>query len=146
MSIGNRGIDKIIAVYRAQKANGRALWSTMPVGGHPYRSARQRLLTLALSHAISVPTRRLRVMRRWWTNRPHDGRKLINRWDIAATLFGYWTDRRWICWVVLALFVFGLFATWMEGRAALRGRVLTRRQRMHAALFFKDFGRYPSTV
>lgn len=134
MSIGNRGIDNILTAYRAQRVKERVLESPRPVSGSPYRSSRQKPPVLPLSHAISVPTRRLRVMRRWWVHHPN---QLINRWDVAIATFSIMID--YMRWPALALIVAGLIATWLEGRSILRGRVLERRARMHKSLSFKAF-------
>lgn len=141
MSVGNRGIDKIIATYRSQWAQERASDSPMPVSGSPYRSTRQKPPALPLSHAISVRTKRRRIVCRWWVHHPN---QLINRWDVAIAALSIAID--YMRWPALALIVAGMFATLLEGRSVLRGRVLERRDRMHRALFFKDFGRYPTPL
>ena len=141
MSIGNRGIDKIIAAYRAQRVNQHILKSPMSASGSPYRSARQKPPSPSLAHAISVPARRLRVMRRWWAHHPN---QLINSWDVAIAAFSVMID--YMRWPALALILLGLFATMWEGRSILRGRVLERRARMHGTLFYKTFGRFPSSA
>ncbi len=132
MSIGNRGIDKILTAYRAQRVKERVLESPRPVSGSPYRSARQKPPTLPLSHAISVRAKWTRVIYRWWAHHPN---QLINRWDVA--LAGLSVALDYMRWPALALIVAGLIATWLEGRSILRGRVLERRARMHKSLLFK---------
>lgn len=140
MSIGNRGVDKILAAYhRAQRVKERALESPMPASSSPYRSTRQKPPTLSLSHAISVRAKWTRVAYRWWRNRPEHSRRIVKHLDYLALLYGWITDTWWVWKVVFAMFAIHVFFAWLEGRSILRGRVLERRARMHKSLSFKAF-------